>query len=140
MATPPHTVLTAILDNAAMPHFARNFVIVLTMGFTLFCPGYVRGLAFYDDFAIVDLSQPRRDGAFRDLPLDEELAAKNAEPRCGLQVIDTRTGALTDWIRIKGIITELFDVAVMPGVARPRAIGFKDDEINRVLHLPPEIT
>ena len=105
-----------------------------------FCPGYLRGLAFHGDFAIVGLSQPRRQGAFRDLPLDEELAAKKAEPRCGLQIIDTRSGALTDWVRIEGVITELFDVAVLPGAVRPRAIGFKDDEINRVLHLPPEIT
>lgn len=104
-----------------------------------FCPGFLRGLAFHGAFAIVGLSLPRRDGAFKDLPLDDELAQKKAEPRCGLQIIDTRTGALTDWIRIDGLITELFDVAVLPGAVRPRAVGFKDDEINRVLHLPPEI-
>ena len=105
-----------------------------------FCPGFLRGLAFHGDFAVVGLSQPRRDGAFKNLPLDDELAQKKAEPRCGLQIIDTRSGVLTDWIRIEGLISELFDVAVLPGTVRPRAIGFKDDEINRVLHLPPEIT
>ncbi len=65
-----------------------------------FCPGFLRGLAFHGDFAIVGLSQPRRDGAFKNLPLDDELAAKKSEPRCGLQIIDARNGALTDWVRI----------------------------------------
>ena len=41
-----------------------------------FCPGYLRGLAFAGDHAIVSLSQPRHDKTFGGLPLDDELARK----------------------------------------------------------------
>ena len=45
-----------------------------------FCPGYLRGLAFVGDYAIVSLSQPRHDKTFGGLPLDEELAAATPTP------------------------------------------------------------
>ncbi|MBO1346329.1 MAG: hypothetical protein EBE86_002500 [Hormoscilla sp. GUM202] len=35
--------------------------------------------------------------------------------------------------RIEGLVAELYDVAVLPGVRRPMAIGFKTDEIRRIL-------
>ncbi|MBD2516544.1 TIGR03032 family protein, partial [Nostoc sp. FACHB-973] len=57
-----------------------------------FCPGYMRGCAFHGDFAIVGISQPRHNKTFSGLPLDEKLQQKNAEPRCGLLVIDLRSG------------------------------------------------
>jgi len=36
-------------------------------------------------------------------------------------------------VRIEGIVEELYDVAVLEGVARPMAFGFRSDEIRRVL-------
>ncbi|MBP0013469.1 MAG: TIGR03032 family protein [Roseofilum sp. SBFL] len=98
-----------------------------------FCPGYLRGLAFAGDFAIVGLSKPRHNKTFMDLPLDETLKAKDAEARCGLQVIDLRTGDIVHWLRIDGYIEEMYDVAVLPNVRRPMALGFKTDEIRRVI-------
>lgn len=98
-----------------------------------FCPGYLRGLAFSGDFAVVGLSKPRHNKTFSGLPLDERLSAKDAEPRCGLQVIDLRSGDIVHWLRIEGVVEELYDVALLPGVRRPMAIGFKTDEIRRVI-------
>jgi uncharacterized protein (TIGR03032 family) len=98
-----------------------------------FCPGYQRGLAFQGDFAIVGISQPRHNKTFRGLPLDEQLQAKNAEPRCGLLVLDLRTGDIVHSLRLEGVVEELYDVAALPGVRRPMAIGFKTDEIRRVI-------
>ena len=100
-----------------------------------FCPGYLRGLAFSGDFAIVGLSKPRENRTFSGLALDEQLESKQAEPRCGLLVIDLRTGDIVHWLRIEGIVTELYDVAVLPGMRRPMAIGFKTDEIRRVVRI-----
>jgi hypothetical protein len=37
------------------------------------------------------------------------------------------------WLRIEGVVDELYDVITLPGVKRPMALGFKTDEINRVL-------
>jgi uncharacterized protein (TIGR03032 family) len=105
-----------------------------------FCPGYLRGLAFAGDYAIVGLSRPRHDKTFRGLPLDENLAARGAEARCGLQIIDLRTGDAVHWVRLEGLVHELYDVVILPGVVRPMALGFKTDEIQRLLTVGEEGT
>ena len=98
-----------------------------------FCPGYMRGLSFIGDFAVVGLSLPRHNKTFSGLPLDDELAKRDAEPRSGLQVIDLRTGDVVHWLRIEGMIEELYDVVTLPGVKRPMALGFRTDEIRRMI-------
>jgi uncharacterized protein (TIGR03032 family) len=100
-----------------------------------FCPGYARGLAFIGSYAIVGLSLARENRTFQGLPLDGALAARGAEPRCGLLVIDTKSGDTVEWLRIEGMVRELFDVAVLPGVRNPAAIGFVTDEIQRVISI-----
>ena len=65
-----------------------------------FCPGYARGLAFAGHYAVVGLSLLRENRTFQGLPLDQALAARGAEPRCGLLVIDTRTGKLLHTIKV----------------------------------------
>jgi uncharacterized protein (TIGR03032 family) len=99
-----------------------------------FCPGYLRGLAFIDRFAVVGLSRPRAENkTFAGLELGETLAAKNVSARCGLMAIDLRNGDIVHWLNIGGVVEELYDVAVLPGVVRPTALGFKSDEIRRVI-------
>lgn len=98
-----------------------------------FCPGFLRGLAFHGDYAIVTLSLPRENRTFSGLPLDDRLSDAGAAPRCGLAVINLTTGATEHWVRIEGIVTELFDVCTLPGIRRPAAIGFKNDEVRTVI-------
>src|SRR5262245_9956487 len=98
-----------------------------------FCPGYLRGLAFVGDHAVVGLSQPRHDKTFGGLALDEELSKRGAEARCGLLVIDLRSGDVAHWLRVEGMVRELYDVAALPGAGRPMALGFKTDEIQRLI-------
>lgn len=105
-----------------------------------FCPGYLRGLALNGDFAIVGLSKPRHNKTFSGLPLDERMIAKEVEPRCGVMIIDLRSGDIVHWLRIEGVVEELYDVAVLPGVRRPMAIGFKTDEICRVVTIGSWLT
>lgn len=98
-----------------------------------FCPGYLRGCTFSGNFAILGLSESRENKTFTGLPLEEKLRQKNTEPRCGLQVIDIRSGDLVHWLRMEGVVKELYDVAILPGKRRPMAFGFQTDEIKRVL-------
>lgn len=98
-----------------------------------FCPGYLRGLAFVGDYAVVGLSQPRGSWTFGGLALETALTQRGAQPRCALMVIDLRTGDAAHWVQFGGVLQELYDVAVLPGVARPAAIGFKADTIRRVI-------
>ncbi|NJK62946.1 MAG: TIGR03032 family protein [Synechococcaceae cyanobacterium SM2_3_1] len=101
-----------------------------------FCPGYGRGLAFWDRFAVVGLSHPR-DRTFSGLPLEAKLQEKDSAARCGLLIIDLHQGTIIHWLRIEGTITELYDVGVLPGVRRPMALGFQTDEIAQLLTLDP---
>ncbi len=99
----------------------------------VFCPGYLRGMAFIGDYAVVGLSKNRKNKSFKGLELDDNLARHKVEPRCALYVIDLRTGDIAHWLRIEGVVEELYDVSVLPGVKRPMAIGFLSDEIRRVI-------
>ena len=98
-----------------------------------FCPGYLRGFSLYNDFAVVGISEPRHNKTFQGLPLDEKLIAKKATPRCGLLVIDLKTGDIVHSLRIQGVIEELYDVAILPNFRRPMAIGFRSEEIRRMI-------
>lgn len=102
-----------------------------------FCPGYLRGLSFAGPYALAGLSKPRHNKTFSGLDLDERLKAREVEPRCGIQVIDLRSGDVVHWLRLDGMVEELYDVAVLPGAQRPMALGFKTDEIRRVLNVGP---
>src|SRR5271155_650985 len=86
-----------------------------------FCPGFLRGLAFRDKYAFVGLSKPRYK-RFEGLALDDRLKQADAEPWCGVQIIDLDAGGCVDWLRIDGAVAELYDVAVIPGFSRPMAL------------------
>lgn len=103
-----------------------------------FCPGYLRGLSFHGNFALVGLSKPRHNKTFSGLALEARLNERNAEPRCGVQIIDLRSGDAVHWLRLEGVVDELYDVVALPNVRRPMALGFKTDEIRRVISLEAE--
>ena len=98
-----------------------------------FCTGYARGMTFINGYAVIGLSLPRDNKTFQGLALDDELGNRKVAPRCGLMVVDLDTGDVVHWLRFEGVVTELYDVASLMGVKRPSMIGFKSDEIRRVL-------
>ncbi|NEP09403.1 MAG: TIGR03032 family protein [Symploca sp. SIO2C1] len=100
-----------------------------------FCPGYLRGLAFSGDFAIVGLSKPRANKSFNGLVLNERLQSKDAQPRCGLLVIDLRSGDIVHSLRLEGVVSELYDIQILSKIQCPMAIGFKSAEICRVISM-----
>ena len=98
-----------------------------------FCRGYLRGLSFVGDFAVVGLSLPRGSKTFSGLALEDNLNEKGVSALCAIQVIDIRSGDVVHWLRIEGLVEELYDVVMLPGIRRAMAIGFKSDEIRRVI-------
>jgi uncharacterized protein (TIGR03032 family) len=98
-----------------------------------FCPGYARGLAIVGNFAVIGLSTCRENRTFSGLPLDDALAAKDVQPRCGLLVVDLHSGDVVHSLSIDGLVRELYDVAILPGVRTPSALGFKTEEIRRTI-------
>lgn len=102
-----------------------------------FCPGYLRGLSFIGDYAVIGSSLQRENRTFQGLALDENLTSREAQPRCGLYVIDLRSGDIVHWVRIEGVVKELYDVVILPGTRRPMALGFKTDEVCRTVSIGP---
>lgn len=100
-----------------------------------FCPGYLRGLTFLGRYALLGASEPRENRTFGGLALQERLTREGVSPRCGLFVIDTHSGDIVHWLRITGVVTELFDIAVIPAAQKPTLVGFRSDEIRRVVSI-----
>ncbi len=96
-----------------------------------FCSGYARGLAMFGQWAVVGLSLPRHEPTFRGLPLEKELEQRGAVARCGLLVIDLKSGNVIHWVRFDNKIHELYEVIVLHGVRRPSAYGFMTRDIEQ---------
>jgi uncharacterized protein (TIGR03032 family) len=97
------------------------------------CPGYARGLAFAGPYAVIGLSSCRENRTFSGLALDDVLAKHGVSARCGMQVVDLRSGDVVHSLTIEGVVRELYDVAVLPGVVRPSLLGFRTEEIRRTI-------
>lgn len=93
----------------------------------VFCPGFVRGLAFRNGFAFVGLSKPRYQ-RFEGLELDDKLKEADSDPWCGVQVIELATRTCVDWMRIDGQVAELYDVDLLPGPTCPMAVSANSSE------------
>ncbi len=103
----------------------------------VFCPGFLRGLAFHGNFAFVGLSKPRYK-RFEGLALDQRLIDADSEPWCGVQIIDLASGSCVDWFRIDGKIGELYDLEIIEGHACPMAVPPYSDEAATLITLAPQ--
>ena len=140
-----------VLDGLSMPHSPRHYrqqLWLLNSGTgelghlaqgqfnpVAFLPGFVRGLAFHSDYALIGLSK-LRSRSFSGLALEDRLAALGLESQCGLAVVDLNSGQVLHTLAIGGVVEELFDVVVLAGVRQPRALGFQDDDIGRLVSFP----
>lgn len=104
----------------------------------VFCPGFVRGLSIIGRYAFVGLSRPRYQ-RFEGLSLDAKLREADSEAWCGIQVIDLEAAACAQWFRIDGAVGEVYDTAVIPGVACPMSLGFSSPDIHHLITPDDEI-
>ena len=81
-----------------------------------------------------------RDGAFKGLELDDNVKARDGEPRCGAYIVDTRTGDIMHWIRFEGAVRELFDAAFIPGVRAPMCVGLGNPEMRTLITFSGDTT
>jgi uncharacterized protein (TIGR03032 family) len=103
-----------------------------------FAPGYLRGLDFVGNFAVMGLSRPRDNRTFTGLALDDALRQRRIEPRCGIQVADLSTGAIVHSLTFDGVITELYDVAILSGKTQPSALGPASPDLKRMIAIGHE--
>ncbi|MGE5466652.1 MAG: TIGR03032 family protein [Ignavibacteria bacterium] len=103
------------------------------------CPGFARGLTFVGGLAVIGMSKLRDNTFSAGLPVLGRLEAENVRQVCGLLVVDPATGKLVHWLTIEGAVTELYDVAFLPGVRRPYTPGFSEPKLHEILvHVPRE--
>jgi uncharacterized protein (TIGR03032 family) len=98
-----------------------------------FVPGFARGLAFIGAFALVGLSLPRSNQVFSGLPLEDRLKSAGRDAECAVLVVNLATGAVVEWLRLGGVVRELYDIALLPGHRQPMLVGFAQGQINRLI-------
>lgn len=104
------------------------------------CAGFARGLCFVGDYAIIGLSKLRDNTFSSGLPIKEKLERQHVLERCGLMVVDLRSGKVVHWLHIQGVVTELYDVAFLPGITRPYTPGFSEPDLHKgITHAMPGI-
>ncbi|MCP5086734.1 MAG: TIGR03032 family protein [Rhodobacteraceae bacterium] len=103
-----------------------------------FLPGFARGMSFVGDYAVIGLSRPRENRTFEGLVLNERLEREGASPKCALCIVNLKTGDIEHRLEMEGIVQELYDVVVLPDTQRPKALGFRSDEIRFAVR--PDVT
>lgn len=101
------------------------------------CPGFARGLHIVGDHAVIGLSKLRENTFASGLKIKQKLESRHVLQRCGLVIVNLRTGKTEHWLSIEGGITELYDVAFLPGIQRPYTPGFSQPELHRHLFNVP---
>jgi uncharacterized protein (TIGR03032 family) len=140
-----------LVDGLSMPHSPRYYqdkIWVLNAGRGEFgyvenntfiaitkLDGFLRGLAFHKNYAIIGLSKPRHERTFTGLPLDEILQGRNTEPQCGFWIVDINTGEIIHKFEIQGKVVELYDVQVLPNVKRPLALDLTSTDVTRYISI-----
>ena len=98
-----------------------------------FVPGFARGLALHGGFALVGISLPRSNEVFAGLPLDDRLRGEGRAPECAILVVDLASGETVHWLRLGGVVRELYDIALLPGPRRPMLVGMAQSQINHLI-------
>jgi uncharacterized protein (TIGR03032 family) len=94
-------------------------------------PGFTRGLAFAGRYALVGLSKVR-DHVFAGLPLAEHVD----ERVCGVWIVDTVTAQIVGFLQFNGLVEEVFDVQIVPGVSFPEVLEPSDHGASSYIVLP----
>ncbi len=95
-------------------------------------PGYLRGLCFTGQFALVGLSTFREKQIFGDLPIQQQ----SPKLRCGVAVVDTLTGRQIGFFEFTEGFTELYDVQFLPNVFRPMILNAEKEAFQQALTAP----
>ena len=97
-------------------------------------PGYTRGVAFVRDAAIIGLSRIRETSTFNGIP----IAERRESLKCGVAIVDLRTGKLASLLEFKSGVEEVFDVQAMVGVKNPVLSGpYAGQDGNEIIWTVP---
>jgi uncharacterized protein (TIGR03032 family) len=95
-------------------------------------PGFARGLAFAGPYAFVGLSKIRATSAMDGVP----LAERRDQLKCGVAVVDTRSGQSIALLEFQTAVEEIFDVQLLPGLRFPEVVGFQKGTLHHTFIIP----
>jgi len=99
-------------------------------------PGFTRGLDFVGPFALIGLSQVRESALFSGIPITDRLPVE--ERKCGVWVVDTRSGQIVAFLRFEAGVQEIFAVQVLPGLRYPDVLTEDQSAVASSFMLPDE--
>lgn len=111
------------LERVDLASGARDVVALL--------PGYARGLAFHGHHAFVGLSKIRETAIFGGSP----IAEYHDQLKCGLGVVDLRTGRTVATLEFTSLVHEIFDVQMLPDT-RCVSLGGSPGAADQVWRIP----
>jgi uncharacterized protein (TIGR03032 family) len=94
--------------------------------------GYLRGLCFVGPYALVGLSKIREKHIFGGLPVQSRYESL----RCGVAVIDVRTGAEAGFFEFTQGCEEIYDVQFLPGLTRPMILNLEKPAARQAITNP----
>jgi uncharacterized protein (TIGR03032 family) len=100
-----------------------------------FCPGYMQGLTFVGDYAIVTVSKSTKTNNIDDLPLTDNLKQHDKEAQSGIYIIDTKTGDTAAYLTFQSVIDEVFSVAAFKGIQRGLFLSPQMPEVGRMISI-----
>jgi len=95
-------------------------------------PGYLRGLTLVGPYALVGLCKIREEHIFGGLPVQERYPTL----RCGVAVVDVRTGTLSGMFEFSAGCDEIYDVQFLPGVRRPMILNLGNPAVRQAVTHP----
>jgi len=74
------------------------------------------------------------------LPLEDRLKAEGFQAQCAIAIVELSSGKALHWLRLGGVVRELYDIAVLPGAKRPMLVGLQQGgPINRLISRGPDL-
>lgn len=94
--------------------------------------GYLRGLAFAGQHALVGLCQMRETNVFGGMPVEKAYDRL----LCGVALVDLVTGRQAGLLEITSGCTEIFDLKLLPGQKRPAILNLEQQDIKDAISVP----
>lgn len=91
-----------------------------------FIPGFLRGLKFINNYAVIGSSLDRHEKVFSELPLSSIMKEKKIAPKCGVKIVNINTGDIVHSIELKNVI-EIYGIGIV-----------EDSDTTRLLDLQTE--
>lgn len=103
----------------------------------VFAPGFLRGLDFVGQYAVVASSKAGNAELYAGLPLEETLRRQRLKEFQGLYIVDLDRGEIVHSLALHAPARELYSVAVLPGVRRPFALEPNGEPIQEMVTVGP---